>query len=68
MVFHRPIAAFHVISYFTHKSIPMPDNFLHIDTKRLCELEETIDMDGDLEGLPDMTDNEQDGLDKTVLA
>src|ERR1700677_1404303 len=67
-VFHRPIAAFRVIPYFTHKSIPMPDNFLDIKTKKLHELEETVDVDGDLEELPEMADDEQDGLDETVLA
>ena len=67
-VFYRPIAAFHIIPYFAHKSIPMPDNFLDIDMKRLRELEETVDVDGDLEELPETADDEQDGLDETVLA
>jgi hypothetical protein len=42
---HRPVAAFRVIPYFARKSIPLPDNFIDIDTKRLRELEESEDID-----------------------
>jgi hypothetical protein len=38
-VLHRPIAAFRVIPYFARKSIPLPDSFVDIDTRRLREME-----------------------------
>jgi hypothetical protein len=40
-VFHRPIAAFRVLPYFSRKLIPLPDNFLDIDSFHLHELKET---------------------------
>ena len=46
-VLHRPVAAFRVIPYFARKSIPLPKNFIDIDTARLRELEMTDDIDGD---------------------
>ena len=46
-VLHRPVAAFRVIPYFAHKSIPLLKNFIDIDTARLRELEMTDDIDGD---------------------
>ena len=46
-VLHQPIATFRVIPYFTRKSIPLPKNFIDIDTARLRELEMTDDIDGD---------------------
>jgi hypothetical protein len=52
-VLHRPIAAFRVIPYFARKSIPLPRDFLDIDTSRLRELEQSTDIDDDL----DSTDN-----------
>jgi hypothetical protein len=46
-VFHRPIAAFRVIPYFARKALPIPHDFLDIDTRRLRELENTEDVDED---------------------
>jgi hypothetical protein len=46
-VLHRPIAAFRVVPYLARKSIPLPDNFLDIDTNRLRELEQSNDIDDD---------------------
>src|ERR1700677_2407557 len=46
-VLHRPVAAFRVIPYFARKSIPLPKNFIDIDTARLQELHMTDDIDGD---------------------
>ena len=46
-VLHRPVAAFRVIPYFARKSIPLPKNFIDIDTARLWELEMADDIDGD---------------------
>jgi hypothetical protein len=40
-VLHRPVAAFRVIPYFARTSIPLPDGFIDIDTKRLREMEQT---------------------------
>src|ERR1700677_421977 len=46
-VLHRPVATFRVIPYFACKSIPLPKNFIDIDTARLRELKMTDDIDGD---------------------
>ena len=46
-VLHHPIAAFRVIPYFTRKSIPIPENFINIDSTRLQELEQTTDINDD---------------------
>jgi hypothetical protein len=42
-VFHRPIAAYRVIPYFAHISIPLPPlhAFIDIDMERLRELEQS---------------------------
>ena len=40
-VFHRLIAAFKVLSYFSRKSIPLPNNFLNINLFQLHKLKET---------------------------
>jgi hypothetical protein len=40
-VLHHPIAVFHVIPYFVCTSIPLPDGFIDINTKQLCEMEQT---------------------------
>jgi hypothetical protein len=42
-VLHRPIAAFRVIPYFARKSLPLPEEFLDIDTNRLREMEQSND-------------------------
>lgn len=39
-VFHRPVAAFRVIPYYAKESIPLPEDFIDIDTSKLRELEE----------------------------
>jgi hypothetical protein len=48
-VFHRPIAAFRVIPYFSRTSITLPalDEFLDLDTERLRELEQSTLADPD---------------------
>jgi hypothetical protein len=46
-VLHRPIAAFRVIPYFARKSLPLPENFMDIDYKRLDELQKTTNIDGE---------------------
>ncbi|KAJ7857810.1 hypothetical protein B0H14DRAFT_3637989 [Mycena olivaceomarginata] len=48
-VFHRPIAAFRVIPYFSRTSITLPalDEFLDVDTERLRELEQSTLTDPD---------------------
>jgi hypothetical protein len=46
-VLHRPIAAFHVIPYFTRKSLPLPENFMDIDYKQLDELQKMTNIDGE---------------------
>jgi hypothetical protein len=44
-VLHRPIASFQVIPYFARKSIPLPENFMDIDTARLREMEASEEVD-----------------------
>jgi hypothetical protein len=44
-VLHRPIAAFRVIPYFAQKSLPLPENFMDIDYRRLDELQKTTNID-----------------------
>ena len=46
-VLHHPIAAFHIIPYFTQKSIPIPENFIDIDSTQLQELEQTTNINDD---------------------
>jgi hypothetical protein len=46
-VLHRPITAFRVIPYFARKSLPLPENFMDIDYKRLDELQKTTNIDGE---------------------
>jgi hypothetical protein len=48
-VLHRPIAAFHLYSYFAHKSIPLPPDFIDINETRLQEMEHSLNTDGDSE-------------------
>jgi hypothetical protein len=48
-VLHRPIAAFRVIPYFARKAIPLPRDFLDIDTARLRQLEQSTDIDADID-------------------
>jgi hypothetical protein len=40
-VLHRPIAAFRVLRYFARSKIPLPDDFMDIDTNRLRQMKET---------------------------
>lgn len=40
-VLDRPIAAFRVVPYLARSSIPLPDNFIDIDTRRLRSMEES---------------------------
>jgi hypothetical protein len=56
-VLHRPIASFRVVPYFARKSIPIPDNFIDIDTARLREIENT---DVDDETPPDRNEEDAD--------
>jgi len=46
-ILHHLITAFRVIPYFTRKSIPIPENFIDIDSTRLQELEQTTDIKDD---------------------
>jgi hypothetical protein len=46
-VLHHPIAAFRLLPYFTHKSIPLPPDFIDIDDTRLQEMEHSLTADGD---------------------
>jgi hypothetical protein len=48
-VLHRPIAAFRLLPYFAHKSIPLPPDFNDIDDTRLREMEHSLVADGDEE-------------------
>ena len=48
-VLHRPIAAFRVIPYFARSSIPLPNAFVDIDTRRLREMEETSNSEADID-------------------
>jgi hypothetical protein len=48
-VLHHPIAAFRLLPYFTHKSIPLPPYFINIDDTRLREMEHSLVADGDEE-------------------
>jgi hypothetical protein len=48
-VLHRPIAAFRLLPYFTHKTIPLPPDFINIDDTRLREMEHSLTADGDEE-------------------
>jgi hypothetical protein len=49
MVLHRPIAAFCLLPYFPHKSIPLPPDIIDIDDTCLQEMEHSLDADGDKE-------------------
>ena len=51
-VLHRPIAAFRVIPYFARKSLPLPKDFIDIDTARLREMESMDNIDGDDSDMP----------------
>ena len=50
-VFNRPIAAFRVIPYFTHQSIPIPplEELIDVSARRLRELEDSTSADPDEE-------------------
>ena len=39
-VLHRPIAAFHFLTYLARKLIHLPDGFINIDPTCLCQMEE----------------------------
>jgi hypothetical protein len=56
-VFHRPVAAFRLLPYLAQKSIPLPPNFLDINSDRLETLRNTSDVDEDIhEDIPDNKD------------
>jgi hypothetical protein len=48
-VLHCPIAVFHLLPYFPHKSIPLPPDILDIDDTHLQEMEHSLDADRDKE-------------------
>jgi hypothetical protein len=50
-VLHRPIAAFHLLPYFTHKNISLPDELIDIDIACLQEMEKSINTDRDEENI-----------------
>jgi hypothetical protein len=60
-VLHRPIATFHLLPYFPHKSIPLPPDIIDIDDTHLQEMEHSLDADGDKE---DTYQNPTDNLTK----
>jgi hypothetical protein len=59
-VLHRPIAAFCLLPYFPHKSLPLPPDIIDIDDTRLQDMEHSLDADG--EYLPTIS------LNKTLLS
>jgi hypothetical protein len=48
-VLHHPIAAFCLLPYFAHISIPLPPDFIDIDDTHLREMEHSLVADGDEE-------------------
>jgi hypothetical protein len=48
-VLHCLVAAFCLLPYFPHKSIPLPPDIIDIDNTRLQEMENSLDADGDKE-------------------
>ena len=60
-VLHRPIAAFRLIPYLAGKTLKIPAELLDVDAKRLKELQDTSDVDGDeselLHLVPDVDDD-----------
>jgi hypothetical protein len=48
-VLHHPIAAFRLLPYFAHKSIPLPPDFIDINDTCLREMEHSLVADGDEE-------------------
>jgi hypothetical protein len=48
-VLHCPIAAFHLLPYFPHKSLPFPPDIINIDDTRLQDMEHSLDTDRDEE-------------------
>jgi hypothetical protein len=48
-VLHRPIAAFCLLLYFPHKSLPLPPDIIDIDDTCLHDMEHSFDADGDEE-------------------
>jgi len=63
-VFHRPITAFHLLPYYTHDSIYLPDDMMDIDTQKLQELEQSNVEDNinsvTIEVTTDYVDNEEE--------
>jgi hypothetical protein len=60
-VLHCPIAAFCLLPYFPHRSIPLPPDIINIDDTCLQEMEHSLDADGDEE---DTYQNPTDNLTK----
>ena len=46
-VLHRPVAAFRILPYLARRSIPLPSDFIDIDSERLESLQTTTDVDDD---------------------
>jgi hypothetical protein len=59
-VLHRPIASFRVIPYFARKSIPLPENFLDIDTARLREMESSEEVDDETPNVSEDPDSDSE--------
>jgi hypothetical protein len=59
-VFHRPVAAFRVVPYFARESLPLPDNFLDIDQRRLREMMETDEIDEDADEIAALVPDDED--------
>jgi hypothetical protein len=62
-VLHRPVASFRVIPYFARKSLPLPDNFIDIDTARLREMENSDDIDDETPPENNTQDSDSDSDD-----
>jgi hypothetical protein len=48
-VLHHPIAAFCLLPYFPHKSLPLPPDIIDINDTCLQDIEHSFDADGDEE-------------------
>ena len=56
-VLHRPVAAFWLLPYLAQKSIPLPLNFLNIDSEQLEALRQSSNIDEDIDkDFPDPID------------
>jgi hypothetical protein len=59
-IFHRPVAAFRIVPYFSRQSIHVPDDFIDIPLSRLHEMERSHDADDDHPNDDDRLDDDVD--------